>query len=129
MRSPNLSNLLDFKSTRLKLLARTNCLPINQVLYRKNMCETTICQMCSCKSEESVEHFVLECSEYNHINEYLSTNFTDFCFTELPSYEKINILLGECFYKVDPNVCKHVDTFSKKMLREMYTYRSSILEN
>ena len=104
------------------------------------MCETTICQMCSCKSEESVEHFVLECSEYSpipcirskyfaDINEYLSTNFPDFCFTELPSYEKINILLGEYFYKVDPNVCKHVDTFSKKMLSEMYTYRSSILEN
>ncbi|VDI39241.1 Hypothetical predicted protein [Mytilus galloprovincialis] len=29
------------------------------------MSETTICQMCSCTSEESVEHFVLECSEYS----------------------------------------------------------------
>lgn len=58
---------------------------------------------------------------------YLSTNFPDCCFTELMSYDKINILVGDYFYPINPNVCKHVDTFSKNILSEKNIYSQGLV--
>ncbi|VDI72465.1 Hypothetical predicted protein [Mytilus galloprovincialis] len=51
-KQPYLSNVDDFRSTRLKFLARTNCLPINATLQRMNLTTNNECQLCSSNAIE-----------------------------------------------------------------------------
>ena len=88
-----------------------------------NLSESPTCQMCLCNSDESIEHFLLQCSGFSSIrnnyitdiNEYLSFTFPGLCFTQLSSFDKIQILVGDCFYQVDLYISKTLDSLSKKI--------------
>ena len=56
-----LKNIEDFKISRLKLLARNNCLSINDVLHRMRLRKNGICQLCDSNDIETTNHFMLEC--------------------------------------------------------------------
>ena len=66
-----LINLNEFEGSRLKLLARTNCLPINSVLYRMQLCPSPCCTMCNNNVDENVHHILLDCPAYNHARQVL----------------------------------------------------------
>ena len=56
-----LKNIEDFGISRLKLLVRTNCLPINDVLHRMRLRQNGLCQLCDSNDIETTNHFMLEC--------------------------------------------------------------------
>ncbi|VDI50499.1 Hypothetical predicted protein [Mytilus galloprovincialis] len=87
-----LSNVDDFRSTRLKFLARTNCLPINATLQRMNLTTNNECQLCSSNAIENIFHVMLDCPFFSAIRKRTSTNIQacfenlkmDIRFSELP---------------------------------------------
>lgn len=68
-KQPYLSNIGDFKQSRLKLLARLNCLPLNSTLSRMKLTETDKCQLCDLNTSETILHVLLECSAYQRTRE------------------------------------------------------------
>jgi hypothetical protein len=77
-KQPYLSNVVEFQSSRLKLLARTNTLALNTTLNRMKLRDTPICEACPYKATESLQHFLLECAAYKNIR--------DQCFQEIVVY-------------------------------------------
>ena len=49
----------DFRSSRLKLLARTKTIPLNKYLHRMNMSQTDVCDLCNAEVGEDQEHVFL----------------------------------------------------------------------
>jgi hypothetical protein len=56
-----LININDFRGSRLKLLARTNCLPVNSALCHMQIRTNPQCTTCTNNYEENVNHVLLEC--------------------------------------------------------------------
>jgi len=63
-----LKNIEDFKISKLELLARTNCLPINDVLHRMRLRQNGLCQLCDRNDIETVNHFMLECPAFENLS-------------------------------------------------------------
>ena len=57
----------NFEASRLKLLARTNCLSINATLFRMSLSDNDRCSVCPLHSVEDLQHFALECPLYEDI--------------------------------------------------------------
>ena len=57
----------NFEASRLKLLARTNCLSINATLFRMSLSDTDKCPVCPQQGVEDIQHFSLECPLYKDI--------------------------------------------------------------
>ena len=51
----------DFRSSRLKLLARTKTIPLKTYLYRMNMSQTDVCDLCNAEVGEDLEHVFFDC--------------------------------------------------------------------
>ena len=60
-------NIEDFEISRLKLLARTNCLPINDVLHRMRLRQNGLCQLCDSNDIETTNHFMFECPAFENL--------------------------------------------------------------
>jgi hypothetical protein len=68
-KQPYLSNVVDFKSSRLKLLASTNTLALNITLNRMKLLGSPLCKACPYNATESHQHFLLECPAYTNIRD------------------------------------------------------------
>jgi hypothetical protein len=92
-----LININDFRGSRLKLLARTNCLPVNSTLCRMQIRTNPQCTICTNNYEENVNHVLLECEAYTNLRNELNSDITTlFCgqnidadFTGLPPHGKM----------------------------------------
>ena len=62
-----LKHIEDFEISRLKLLARTKCLPINDVLLRMRLRQNGLCQLCDSNDIETTNHFMLECPAFKNL--------------------------------------------------------------
>ena len=91
-----LSEDFNFEASRLKLLARTNCLSINATLFRMSLSDNNMCSVCPLHRVEDLQHFVLECPLYEDVRadifsqiEYVfSSNHMSVKFKEHSSYYK-----------------------------------------
>ena len=124
-----LNNIDDFEASRLKLLARTDCLPLNSVLKRMSMINSDICDLCS-SDVDDVSHFLVDCPALQSIrNEYfseISIVFSD--FIELPSIDKVNLLIGDYGYFINDECGNYFDIKGKNMLKSMFLLRNQLLE-
>jgi hypothetical protein len=51
----------DFRSCGLKLLARTKTIPLKKYLYRMNMSQSDVCDLCNAEVGEDLEHVFFDC--------------------------------------------------------------------
>lgn len=131
-KQPYLSNVDDFRSTRLKFLARTNCLPINATLQRMNLTTNNECQLCSSNAIENIFHVMLDCPFFSAIRKRTSTNIQacfenlkmDICFSELPPLSQIQFMIGDLGYLYSPDLGNSLDKIVKKYLVDVMNERS-----
>ena len=65
----------DFRSSRLKLLARTKTIPLKKYLYRMNMSQTDVCDLWNAEAGEDQEHVFFDCPVYDEIRLKFSSLF------------------------------------------------------
>ena len=56
------TNVVEFQSSMITLLARTNTLVLNTTLNRMKLRNSLVCEACPYNDTESLQHFLLECS-------------------------------------------------------------------
>ena len=104
---PYLSNVVECQSSRLKLLARTNTLPMNTTLNRMKLRDSLVCDACPYNATESIQHFLLECPAYKNIRDQSFQEMVDHMrifmpwldFTELSPLQKLQFLIEDtCYY-------------------------------
>jgi hypothetical protein len=109
-----LSEDFNFEASRLKLLARTNCLSINSTLFMMSLSDNDRCSVCPLHSVEDLQHFALECPLYEDIRadvfsqiEYVFTsNHMGVKFEELSSYYKILFMFDDYGYDISAEMGK-----------------------
>ena len=109
-----LSEDFNFEASRLKLLARTNCLSINATLCRMSLSNNDRCSVCPLHSVEDLQHFAPECPLYEDIRadifsqiEYVfSSNHMGVKFEELSSYYKLLFMFGDNGYDISAEMGK-----------------------
>jgi hypothetical protein len=57
----------DFRSSKLKLLARTKTIPLKKYLYRMNMSQTDVCDLCNAEVGEDQEHVFIDCLKFSSL--------------------------------------------------------------
>ena len=66
-----LCSINDFWTSRLKFLARTNYLPLNERLSKINLRESSKCSICDDDMVEDLHHFLFECKTLRAIRQEL----------------------------------------------------------
>jgi hypothetical protein len=66
-----LCSIHDFWASRLKFLARTNYLPLNERLFKINLRESSKCNACDNDIVEDLHHFLFECKTLRGIKQEL----------------------------------------------------------
>lgn len=128
-----------FKRARLKLLARINALPLSETLHRINMLGSSSCKLCDCNLVESLNHFLLECTYYNQDRNRILSNLKELLiscgghtvydlFVDLPTDEKILLLLGDTGVLIDSETQNIFDKIGKDMLTRFWEVRQDISE-
>ena len=129
-KQPYLSNVLEFQPTRLKMLARTNTLPINSVLHRMKLHTTSGCEMWGSGSNEDLFHFMLDCSEYTPIrNNYLNLiteRFPGLAFLELSPFDKMQFLIGDVSFSLDTNIGIFFDELKDSQSHPKWDYLNNV---
>jgi hypothetical protein len=64
-----LCSMNDFWASRLKFLARTNYLPLNERLFKINLRESPKCNFCDEDIVEDLHHFLFECKTLRGIRQ------------------------------------------------------------
>ena len=134
-RQPYLCNIDDFQASRLKLLARTDCLPINSTLLRMKLASNNLCQMCTNNVEESITHLLLECPAYANFREkayqetqnVISEFLVNVCFPELSPLIKLQFIIGDLGFMINEAVGKNIDKISKVFLVDIVSERTFVL--
>jgi hypothetical protein len=132
-----LSEDFNFEASRLKLIARTNCLSINATLFRMPLSDNDRCSVCPLHSIEDLQHFALECPLYEDIRadifsqiEYVfSSNQMGVKFEKLSSYYKLIFMFGDCGYDISAEIGKELDYLTKLYLVKAFNVRKIVLEN
>ena len=132
-----LKNIKDFEISRLNLLARTNCLPINDVLHRMRLRQNGLCQLCDSNVIETTNHFMFECSAFENlrvnfcseITDTLSSNDLTIDFIGLPSINKIQLLIGDHGFYFNENIGNILDIKVKKYLKNLVYTRDQYILN
>ena len=124
--------MVEFQSSRLKLLARTNTLALNTTLNRMKLRDSPICEACPYKATESLQHFLLECPAYKNIRDQSFQEFVDHMnvfmpcldFKELSPLQKLQFLIGDtcCYFNFECG--DFFDRIGKTMLKRVYVLRS-----
>ena len=130
-----LINLNNFDSSRLKFLARTNCLPINSVLFRMKARSNAKCDMCQSNAEEDLKHVLLDCPFYTELRTNMITSITELLykansnidFTGLSPVDKIRFLIGDLGYILSEIVGNDVDIKCKEYLSDVFEKRSQVV--
>jgi hypothetical protein len=88
-----------FWASRLKFLARTNYLPLNERLFKINLRESSKCNICDDDIVEDLHHFLFECKTFRGIRQELFEEietvihsfYPDVAFSELPPFQKLQL--------------------------------------
>ena len=123
-------NASDFKSARLKLLARTSCIQLKKYLSRMHMSEDDRCELCD--SVEDLEHFLLKCPAFEQIRcKYftLLDTFTNvsFKFSELSPSAKLLFLVGDIGHAFSLEIGSFYDFYERMYLLEIFNLRQMTL--
>ena len=129
-------NINDFRGSRLKLLARINCLPVNSTLCRMQIRTNPQCTICTNNYVENVNHVLLECEAYTNLRNELNSDMkTLFCgqnvdanFTGLPPLGKMMFLIGDLGYHFSNFIGDEIDKLCKKFLCNIFMLRFQIAE-
>ena len=128
----------DFRSSRLKLLARTKTIPLKKYLYRMNMSQTDVCDLCNAEVGEDLEHVFFDCPVYDEIRLKFSSLFNpepyeclvfNFSFAELLPAAKIQFLIGDIGYLFSSDVGYFYDSLGKMFLKECFDLRHDLLNS
>jgi hypothetical protein len=98
-----LCSINEFWTSRLKFLARTNYLPLNERLFKINLCESSKCNICDDDIVEDLHHFLFECKIlrsirqelFEEIETVIKSFYPDLAFSELPPFQKLQFLIGD----------------------------------
>ena len=93
----------DFWASRLKFLARTKCMPLNERLSKINLRESSKCNICDDDIVEDLHHFLFECKTLSCISQELfeeketviKSFYPDLPFSELPFFQKLQFLIRD----------------------------------
>ena len=124
----------DFRSSRLKLLARTNYLPLNDTLKQLHIKDSATCPLCS-NADETLEHFLLKCTAFEAIRRQLiesvcdfTSSFIDLGFTDLSPMCQMQFLIGDFGYLLNNDIGDFFDKIGKSMLIQFYKARCEFLQ-
>ena len=98
-----LCSINEFWASRLKFLARTNYLPLNERLFKINLCESSKCNICDDDIVEDLHHFLFECKIlrsirqelFEEIETVIKSFYLDLVFSELPPFQKLQFLIED----------------------------------
>jgi hypothetical protein len=98
-----LCSINDFWTSRLKFLARTNYMPLNERLSKINLRESSKCNICDGDIFEDLHHFLSECKTFSCIRQELfeemetviTSFYPDLAFSELLPFQKLQFLIGD----------------------------------
>ena len=132
-----LKNIEDFELSRLKHLARTKCLPINDVLHRMRLRQNGFCQLCDINDIETTNHFMFECPAFENlrvdffseITDTLSSNDLPIDVIGLPLINKIQLLIGDHGLYFIENIGNILDMKVKKYLKNLVYKRDQYILN
>jgi hypothetical protein len=90
-------------ASRLNFLARTNYLPLNERLFKINLCESSKCNICDDDIVEDLHHFLFKCKTlrgirqvlFEEIETVIKSFYPDLAFSKLPPFQKLQFLIGE----------------------------------
>jgi hypothetical protein len=96
-------NINDFCASRMKFLARTNYLPLNERLFKINLRESSKCNICDDDIVEDLHHFLFECKAlrgirqelFEEIETVIQSFYPDLAFSDLPPFQKLQFLIGD----------------------------------
>ncbi|CAC5381926.1 unnamed protein product [Mytilus coruscus] len=128
-----LEDISDFNSSRLKLLARTNYLPLKQFLFRMHMSEDNLCPICDSGESEDLEHFLLGCTSLEQTRSKFFTLFTSFnnrnvSFLELSPRAQVLFLVGDIGYAFNDEIGSFYDVYGRMYLLELFRLRHIMVE-
>lgn len=131
-----ISEATDFDVARLKLLARTNCLPLNATLFRMSMVDSDKCKLCSINTQEDLSHFFLNCPKYQDIRRHLLDGINivfnehqlDFDFEELSSFQKLQFLIGDQGFLLYDTLGAKCSALGQEFLSSAFKIRNQVLE-
>ena len=123
-----LSNVVEFLSSRLQLLARTNILTLNTTLNRIKLRDSLVWEACPYNATESLQHFLLECPAYKNIRDQSFQEIVDYMhvfmpcldFTELSPLQKLQFLIVYTCYYFTQKCGDFFDRIGQSMLKRMY---------
>ena len=128
----------DFESARLKFMARTGCLGIQENLHTWNIAPSGTCVLCK-NGIENVSHFLLTCPAFNEtrikIWHELETKLI--ISNNLHIWEhfigsspttKLCLLLGDAATEHSIHVGKIFDEACKRFLKETWPVRKSLVD-
>ena len=119
-----LCSINNFWVSRLKFLARTNYLPLNECLFKINLRESSKCKICDDDIVEDLHHFLFECKTlrgirqelFEEIETVIKSLYLDLPFSELPPFQKLHFLIGDFCLSFNIEFGFLLDQFSKKLL-------------
>ena len=127
----------DFEISSLKLLAKTNCVPINDVLYRMRLTQYGLCQLCDSNDIETTNHFMFECPAFENlrvdffseITEIISSNDLPIDCIGWPSINKIQLLIGDHGFYFNEHIGKMLDIKVKNYVKNLVYTRDQYILN
>jgi hypothetical protein len=133
-KQPYLSNVVEFQSSNLKILARTNTIALKTTLNRMKLRDSSVYEACPCNATESLYHFLLERPAYTNMRSMFSRNCWLYaCLSALSGFHRVvaftKTTIFDWWHSYYFNqVCgDFFDMIGKSMLKRMYAYRSSVL--
>ncbi|CAC5401896.1 unnamed protein product [Mytilus coruscus] len=130
-----LEDISDFNSSRLKLLARTNYLPLKQFLFRMHMSEDNLCPICDSGESEDLEHFLNGCTSLEQTRSKFFTLFASFnnrnvSFLELSPRAQVLFLVGDIgyAYAFNDEIGSFYDVYGRMYLLELFRLRHIMVE-
>jgi hypothetical protein len=92
-----LCRINDFWASRVKFLARTNYLPLNEHLSKINLHESSKCNICDDDIVEDLHHFLFECKTlrgirqelFEEIETVIQSFYPNLAFSELLPFQKL----------------------------------------
>jgi hypothetical protein len=132
-----LCSINNFWVSRLKFLARTNYLPLNECLFKINLRESSKCNICDDDIVKDLHHFLFECKTlrgirqelFGEIEPVIQSFYPNLSFSELPPFQKLQFLIGDFCLSFNTELGFSLDQFSKKLLCTMMKQRAILLES
>ena len=98
------------------------------------MIDNDLCPICDMTTEESVQHFLLECPAYVSIRgkfllelDTLLRGCSDVCFSELPPVDQLQFVIGDVGFLFSEDIGNEIDLLSKVFLNDLIQTRIDLI--